>query len=129
KMHVPAPAASALRRQKLAARLDQIRDRRFPSKNHRAARNIENQVAAVFSGSFSAAPTFSSGRGIRRFPRKIEQRAQLRIGSKINVAAFPAVSPIGPAFGNKLLPSEGHSSVSAGSSVNRNSGAIDKHGV
>jgi len=58
---------------------------------------------------------------------KVEQRVDVLIGDKDDIAAIPPIAAIWPALGHVLLAAERHAAVSAVSGLDRDGGAIDEH--
>jgi hypothetical protein len=58
---------------------------------------------------------------------KIEQGAEVAIGLKNDITSLAAISPIRTTFGHELLPSEADAAPPSITSLDKNSGFIDKH--
>jgi hypothetical protein len=73
----------------------------------------------------SALPA-SLGR-IKRFPRDIHQRAELRVGHKNDTSSAPAIATIRPATRDVLFTSKTYAAVTAGTAANYDLSLVDKH--
>src|SRR5205085_1341209 len=94
-----------------------------------ATRNFDDRLVA-------AAPMHAAALAVRpsvphnvRVKTQVQQRLDLLIRHKNDVAPVPTVAAIGPAIGHIFFPQEGAATIAAGASGKLHPNAINKHGM
>ena len=101
----------------------------FRIPDHCSSGNLNNQRLSTLSAHIPALSVHACLSGILALVTKIQQRGQIVIDTQNHTAAVTAVAAVRTTGGNIFLPMEGHGTIAAPTTANRNSNLIYKHRI